>query len=110
MRRKRIAEICGWIIQTFAGLSILFVVWMIALLLGGFAGCVTVAPVPVSTAGCAEACANLARLKCPEGLDVSCTASCLSAQAARLTDLKPACLASADSIEAARACGTVTCQ
>ena len=62
---------------------------------------------------CAKACANLRRLDCPEG-DApdggrSCESVCEQARASHRIDLKPLCLASAKTREAARACGTVAC-
>ncbi len=63
---------------------------------------------PVSA--CASACANLGRLGCPEGLEGNCTTVCERAQATKLTDLKPECLAGAGTPGEARACGTVRCR
>jgi len=55
-----------------------------------------------------EACANLATLRCPEGLADNCAAT-LRVTAAHV-NLAPECLASAATAEVARACGTVDCQ
>lgn len=76
-----------------------------------FCGCATITPVPPAPPPeiYATACANLAKLGCPEGVDEACAATMQKAQEARLVDLKPACLAGAASVEAARSCGSVTC-
>ena len=55
------------------------------------------------------ACANLARLGCPEGKAAACVATMGHAQAANITPVNPACLAAASSPAAARACGFVAC-
>jgi hypothetical protein len=68
----------------------------------------TPTPIPVDAGTITAACANLAKLGCPEG-GTSCVATIQHASSAGVTDLKPACLAAATSQDAARACGTVTC-
>lgn len=65
-------------------------------------------PIPVDAGTVAAACANLAKLGCPEG-GASCVATIQHASSVGVTDLKPACLAAAMSQAAARACGSVTC-
>jgi hypothetical protein len=57
----------------------------------------------------AEACANIASLGCYEGTDPSCAPLMQRAQEARITDLKPSCLAAARSVGEVQACGTVSC-
>lgn len=66
-------------------------------------------PGPSAAGNCQTACANLARLGCYEGQDATCTDVCTRAQDTGLTDLKPACLTAAATVEAARACGTISC-
>lgn len=61
------------------------------------------------TTGCADACANLARLRCPDGLEPNCVATCVHAQLSGLTDLHTACLARAVSLQAAIGCHSVKC-
>lgn len=56
------------------------------------------------------ACANLARLQCPEGLRLDCVVVLQKAITTRIADLKPECLSTAATIEAVRACGTVSCK
>lgn len=58
---------------------------------------------------CNLACTNMAKLGCPEGVNANCVDVCNHAQASGLTNLKPDCLASAATVAAAKACGTVTC-
>jgi len=65
--------------------------------------------IPVTAATITAACANLAKLGCPEG-GSSCAATIEHVSSVGVTDLKPACLATATSQEDARACGTVTCE
>jgi hypothetical protein len=78
------------------------------------AACVTPGPVPPDPTPSpdvyARACAKLAAIGCPEGARESCARVMQDAQEARATDLRPECLAKADSIEAARACGSVRCR
>jgi hypothetical protein len=78
------------------------------LFLLAFAGCVTT-PSPPPGDECQAACANLLKLACPEGQDSSCVEVCQQAQATRLTDLKPTCLARAKDRVAVRLCGSVDC-
>lgn len=58
---------------------------------------------------CVRACSRLAAIGCLEGADVACVSTCEHAQATRITDLHPECLAAAKDKQAARACGSVTC-
>lgn len=63
---------------------------------------------------CASACANLARLRCPEGKgragEDSCYVVCKRAVSTRgRIDLKPECVAAAKSVSAVRACETYRC-
>jgi hypothetical protein len=96
-------------------------------IVGGCQGCPKPVPTPatdgsmgidgtdvVSLDGCAKACINLRMIKCPEG-DAndggdSCEVTCRHAQASGLTDLKPTCLAMAQTKAEAVACGTVKCK
>jgi hypothetical protein len=59
-------------------------------------------------ASCSSACATLATLSCPEGLDPSCVASCEHAPVLHV-DMHVACLAGATTKDAARACRSVSC-
>jgi hypothetical protein len=63
-----------------------------------------------ATTGCARACRNLAVLGCSEGLDASCSTTCVHTQTSRLTDLHTACLAAAKTKADARACRSVECK
>jgi len=65
------------------------------------------APAPDPT-GCAAACANIAKLGCPEG-NTSCVSACAHTQDSGVTDLKPACLAAAKTVADLQKCGTVKC-
>lgn len=73
------------------------------------------APLPDSgpSAPCEAACAKLAALGCPEAdtLDggKSCAQLCLDSEASGKFNLKPACVAGAQTVEQVRACGTVRC-
>lgn len=60
---------------------------------------------PVGAAACAPACANLARLGCPEGQNATCEATCQHMQT--IADMAPGCLADAGSVDAALACGSL---
>jgi len=71
------------------------------------------APVTIPDSGDtspAGVCAHLAALTCAEGQAPNCAAVFAHAQDSGLTDLKPACLASATTKEAARKCGSVQCK
>lgn len=58
---------------------------------------------------CAQACANLNALGCPEGAKLpDCVDTCLHADG-KITNLAPACLATAKTKAAARKCGSVRC-
>jgi hypothetical protein len=75
--------------------------------------CATNPPTPDPVIGpdaYGAACANLAAIGCPEGQRENCVSVMQRAQEARLTDLRPTCLAAAANAAAARACGTVRCQ
>src|ERR1700690_3647480 len=74
----------------------------------GLVGCTLPMPPPNPTY--VTICGNLATLGCPEGLAKNCTTVFENAEAARMTDLKPACLLSPGTQDAVRACGTVKCQ
>jgi hypothetical protein len=69
-----------------------------------------VVDVPVASSPCERACANLAFLKCPEGLDTACVQVCTRTQGSGITDLKPECLAKATSQYEAEVCGSVRCR
>ncbi|MCL2726675.1 MAG: hypothetical protein FWD69_19825 [Polyangiaceae bacterium] len=56
-----------------------------------------------------KACANLRRLGCAEGNDDSCVVTIEHVQSARITDLRPDCLAAATTKAEARACKSVQC-
>lgn len=61
---------------------------------------------------CLTACVRLRRLGCPEGSPRGgdgCVGTCLNSIAKQTVDLKPACIASAKTVTAIRACGTVDC-
>ena len=75
------------------------------------AACATPGPTPppLPTDVYAGACANLAAIGCQEGAKPNCAAVMQRAQESAITDLHPACLATATSKEAARACGSVRC-
>ena len=62
------------------------------------------APIDASPDACAAACANLAVLKCKEGIEPNCAATCRHAQSAMLVDLAPACVAQAPTVADVRAC------
>jgi hypothetical protein len=66
-------------------------------------------PTPPPSSACAAACENLSRLGCPEGDDIDCLSTCRSAQSARITNLRPDLLATAQTPEEVRAIGTVLC-
>ena len=68
------------------------------------------ADVPAPSTSAEAACANLARLQCPEGLRLDCAAVVQKASETRITDLNVGCLIEAPTVEAARACGTVACR
>jgi hypothetical protein len=57
----------------------------------------------------AAMCSNLAALGCAEGLDPSCAVVVAHTMDTGLTKVNAACIASATSKEAARACGFVRC-
>ena len=62
-------------------------------------------PPPPGDDDYARACATLAALACPEAADVpTCVGKMRDAQTARITDLAPACVAAAHSVEDVRAC------
>ena len=63
----------------------------------------------VSADWCSDACTNLQRIGCSEGLPANCTSACVKAQTARITDLHPECLAKAKDRQEARGCGSVRC-
>jgi hypothetical protein len=65
-------------------------------------------PVPGSVAE--TACASLARLQCPEGLRLDCVTVVQKAIDTHITDLKLGCLIGAQTVEAVRACGSVSCK
>lgn len=66
------------------------------------------AGVPDASPAAAAACANLRRLGCSEGFN-SCESVFDQVLDAHLTDLRPACLTSANSKAEARACKSVKC-
>lgn len=61
-----------------------------------------------SVASCQLACDNVKLFKCPEA--TGCLATCLKASAAKLVDLKLACLAQAKTKAALQVCGSVVCR
>jgi hypothetical protein len=64
---------------------------------------------PVETVAQAT-CANLARLGCPEGLKANCASVVQKAIDTQVTNLRGDCLVGAQTVEAVRACGTVSCR
>lgn len=58
---------------------------------------------------CTDACQNMAYYGCPEGLASNCASTCNKVQSEAITDLKPVCLSTAQSISDLRECGTVKC-
>jgi len=62
-----------------------------------------------SAATCANACANLKKLGCKEGVDTSCTPTCQKMVAKKIVTVPLSCLAKAKTKAAARACGGVDC-
>lgn len=66
-------------------------------------------PGDASTAA-VSACANLAALGCIEGTAGNCAATIDHVAATRLTRIDVACIASASSKAAVRACGGVACE
>jgi hypothetical protein len=59
-------------------------------------------------ATCANACAVVKKLRCPEATD--CYATCTKVVAQKLTDFKLSCLVKATTKATLRACGTVECK
>jgi hypothetical protein len=98
----------------------------LACLLGGMACPQPLPPVPpgpppaTADAGATDAavpgsvvemaCANLARLQCPEGLRLDCVAVAQKAMDLHTTDLKLGCLIGAQTVAEVRACGSVSCK
>lgn len=66
------------------------------------------APVPGSVVE--MACANLARLQCPEGLRLDCVTVAQKAMDTHTTNLKLECLISAQTVAEVQACGSVSCK
>lgn len=60
---------------------------------------------------CGRACVRLRELGCPEGAPSATGVSCyrVCVHASQLKSLRPSCVASASSVDAVRACGTVRC-
>ncbi len=60
---------------------------------------------------CGRACVRLRDLGCPEGAPSASGVSCyrVCVHASQLKSLRPSCVASASSVDAVRACGTVRC-
>lgn len=92
----------------------------LAFLLGGIA-CPSPQPLPPVPPGpppatadagsiVEAACANLARLQCPEGLRLDCVTVAQKAVDLRTTDLKLGCLVGAQTVDEVRACGSVSCK
>lgn len=78
---------------------------MVAVAISALAACPPPAPTPPGDDDYARACATLAALACPEAEDrPTCVSKMRDVQAARLTDLAPACVAAAHSVEDVRAC------
>jgi hypothetical protein len=67
----------------------------------------TASPGAKIPATCANACAVVQRLRCPEG--PSCLAECQKAQG-KVVDLKLSCLVAAKTVAQLQACGTVACK
>jgi len=66
-------------------------------------------PVPVVNASPATACANLARLGCPEGLASNCPSVLARVVDAHLTNVSLSCLSLAQHVTDVQACGAVAC-
>jgi hypothetical protein len=68
-------------------------------------------PNPPNASGdlCFDACKTLEWLECSVGSDPKCVETCKRVQEERITNLNPACLASARTQEEARKCGSVRC-
>ena len=84
-------------------------------LLVSLVGCATPGPTPTPTpvpdvTDYSMVCQHLADLGCPEGLAPECAAAFGRIQGGRLAELDPACLAKAQTPDAARACGSVLCE
>ena len=62
---------------------------------------------------CAKACAALKKIGCPEAETTpkgdSCVVVCNHTQASKKFDMKPACLAKAETVGDVQFCGTVRC-
>lgn len=56
------------------------------------------------------ACANLARLQCPEGLRADCVPVVQKTIVLRTTDLKLGCIIEAQTVAAVQTCGSVSCK
>jgi len=67
-------------------------------------------PAPVPGSVVEMACANLARLQCPEGLRLDCVTVAQKAMDLHTTDLKLGCLIGAQTAAEVRACGSVSCK
>lgn len=69
------------------------------------------APALIDAGTVAEAaCANLARLQCPEGLRADCVPVVQKTIDTRITDLKLGCLIGAQTVAEVQACGSVSCK
>ncbi len=68
------------------------------------------ADVPAPGTAAEAACANLARLQCPEGLRLDCVVVVQKAMETRITDLNVGCLIEAQTVAAVRVCGSVRCK
>jgi hypothetical protein len=58
---------------------------------------------------CQRACDNLAAMGCPEGANLGCVQACSHAQLSGVFDIKPECIAAANTPNMVRQCGTVRC-
>jgi hypothetical protein len=58
----------------------------------------------------AQVCCHLAAIGCSDGQAANCAVTFDNVQSEGLTDLKPACLLAATSVDQARDCGTVLCK
>ena len=79
-----------------------------------FCGCGTVptpTPTPVpDVTDYSLVCQHLADLGCPEGRAPECAVAFGRVQGGRISDLQPACLMAAQTIDGVRNCGSVLCE
>lgn len=84
-------------------------------LLGFSVGCATPGPAPTPTpvpgpTDYSMVCQHLAAIGCAEGAAPECSVAFQRFQEGKMVDLRPDCLAKAQSPAEARACGSVLCE